>query len=188
MHDVLKPAGFKRRRNAWRRDSGGFVDIVNLQVSKSFDSLWVNLGVIEPDAYRYSWGEQLGSTFDEARCTVRERLGVLIDGLDHSWPAGDPTSADTIAALLDSLGLNWLDGMHSLGAIERELERVFAAHQQRGYPPEAIALAVVQFKNGHVDAACATLNARRRWPIGLWEDRLDAVAHDLQCPTVSTPG
>lgn len=118
IHEVLKPAGFMRRRNAWRRDADGLVDIVNLQLSKSLDSVWVNLGVIEPDAYRYSWGRQLEATFDEASCTVRERLGVLIDGLDHSWPAGDPVSAETIAGQLRSVGLPWLEGMHSLGAIQ----------------------------------------------------------------------
>jgi hypothetical protein len=150
-------------------------------LSKSLDSLWVNLGVIEPDAYRYSWGMQLGSTFDEARCTVRERLGVLIDGLDHSWPASDSGSAETIGVHLSSVGLPWLEGMHSLAAIQRELERVFAATEQRAYPPEAIALAVIQAKNGHLDAACTTLNARRRWPIGLWQDRFDAVADYLEC-------
>jgi hypothetical protein len=177
-----------RRRNAWRRDADGFVDIVNLQLSKSLDSLWVNLGVIEPDAYRHSWGEPVGSTFDEAGCTVRSRLGVLIDGLDHSWPARDSASAETIAVLLRSVGLAWLEGMHSLAAIQLELEREFAAQRERGYPPVAIALAVVQSKNGQVGAACATLNARRRWPLGLWQDRLDAMAHDLQCPTGPTPG
>jgi hypothetical protein len=187
MHEVLKPAGFMRRRNAWRRDADGLVDIVNLQLSKSLDSVWMNLGVIEPEAYRYSWGKQLQATFDEASCTVRERLGVLIDGLDHSWPAGDPASAETIAVQLRSVGLPWLEGMHSLDAIQQELERVFDAHQQRGYPPEAIALAVVQAKNGQDDAACATLDARRRSPSGLWQDRLDAVADVLQCPTVPDP-
>jgi hypothetical protein len=187
MHDVLKPAGFKRRRNAWRRDADGWVDIVNLQLSKSLDSLWVNLGVIEPDAYRYSWGKPLGSTFDEASCTVRIRLGELIDGLDHSWPAGDSDSAETIATLLRSLGLAWLERMHSLAAIERELQREFAAQKERGYPPVAIALAAVQSKNGQVGAACATLSARLRFPLGLWRDRIDAMAHDLRCPTEPTP-
>jgi hypothetical protein len=186
IHGVLKPAGFKRRGNAWRRDVGGFVDLVNLQLSKSLDRLWVNLGVIEPDSFRRCWEAPVGATYDEASCTVRSRLGVLIDGLDRSWPAGDPDSAAAIADRLESVGLAWLDGMHALAAIQVQLEHEFAAELGRGYPPVAIALAVIQAKNGQADAACATLRQRRGWPLGLWEDRLDSVARDLGCSHHST--
>jgi hypothetical protein len=182
MHEVLRPAGFRRQRHAWRRDAGEFVDIVNLQLSKGLDSVWVNLGVIQPDAYQWTWAMPVGSTVDEARCTVRSRLGVLVDGHDTDWDVGDADSPVVVADLLRSVGLPWLEGMHSLAALQLELERTFAAQGKRAYVPVAIALAVVHWKQSDIPAACRTLDARRRWELGPWEDRLVAVSRELACP------
>jgi len=181
LDSVLKPEDFDRTRHTWIRRVDGFADVVNLQLSKSLERLWVNLGVADPDAYERSWDKPMGSFVDEASCTVRARLGLLIDNHDHSWEAGSGEGAAEMADTLRAYGLPWLDGMHSLAAMEKSLAREFRAGHEQGYPPVAIALAVAQWKQGKRRAACETLDARRRAGCGAWGDRLDAVALAFGC-------
>jgi len=183
---VLKPAGFKRTRHTWVRRVDGFIDVVNVQLSKSLERLWVNLGVADPDAYERSWGKPMGRLVDEASCTVRARLGLLLDNHDHSWEVASGEGAADMADTLRAYGLPWLDRKHSLAAMEETLAREFLASHQRGYPPVAIALAVVQWKQGRRQAACETLDARRRAGLGAWSDRVDALGEALGCTPALT--
>lgn len=176
LHPLLKSAGFRRRRSSWTRRTGQFVDVVNLQLSKSFDRVWVNLGVADPDAYESCWGEPLRDVADEAMCTVRARLGMLVDNRDKSWDLTDPHSISQIAGTVQRYGLPFLDQMHGLAAMEAHL-----AKRPRAYPPEAMSLAIIRWKLGMAREACEALTDRGRRDFGPWQERVDAVARKIDC-------
>jgi hypothetical protein len=169
----LRPAGFRRRRNTWNRRSGALVDVVNLQISKSLTRAWVNLGVADPDIYEDCWGRSIRGRFVlEYDCTVRERLGILVDGHDRFWVLDDPAGTGDMLAVLESHGLPFLDRMHSNEAIEAHLEAI------RGtYPPNKMALAVVRWRLGRRSEACKMLDGD--W--GGWGDRVSRIRQRLGC-------
>lgn len=101
---TLRERGFKRRSTTWNRRIGDFTDVVNLQLSKSLDRVWVNVGVAEAHAFVSSWGRALPGFVPEGECTVRTRLGNLIDGHDSAWMIQDPAAPSDIAESSGPLG------------------------------------------------------------------------------------
>lgn len=178
MHSLLKPLGFRRRRHAWNRTVGEYVDVVDLLLSKSWTHVWVNLAVGQDEIYRACWGEGAGSFVAEYKGVVRVPLGLLARG-PIPWAVDDEHAPDEIARQLATVGIPYLDSMHSLGAIEAHL-----AAKNR-LPPEAIHLAHVRLMLGrHSDACEALVECRQRiaWAgEGGWLERVDALLEAHEC-------
>lgn len=85
LHELLKPLGFRKKRATWNR-SGKVVEVINVQVSKAGDSATINAGVMDKDVYALLWQKSAHDFVAEPDCTVRARIGTLIDDLDHWWP------------------------------------------------------------------------------------------------------
>jgi len=139
---VLLNDGFRRVRNTWNRNSGQVLDVINLQ-KRSFDSMiTVNAGVLHRVVHERSWLEPVPPFVDEAMCTVRLRIGRLIDGLDHWFEINDPETQNVLTTHLIHLVLPTLARHHSLEALEA---RLIAEGTRLGrYPPPHIYLAVIK--------------------------------------------
>lgn len=134
----LRTTGFTRRRHAWNRRAGRFVDVIDVQASKSLRTAFVNLGVLDAEVYARMWSRQPREFIHEAECTVRSRLGVLATGRDVSW---DPRLEDDrrqISGHLERIGMPFLDRMHARGAMIRHLEG-----QPVRAPADSLSLAVL---------------------------------------------
>jgi Domain of unknown function (DUF4304) len=179
---VLKPLGFRKRRHAWNRDVGEFVDVVHFQVSKGLESFWVNLGVVDRRARELTWPDRGLSFFGDAECTIRRRLDAPLSSGGRYWNRGDPAASTEIPRLLVSLGLAFLEQMHDRGRIEAALQADNAIVRYR-FPPDAIALALYSHLRGDHDAACTELDKvlpRSYGPSG-WHERIDAVRREIGC-------
>jgi hypothetical protein len=176
MHEFLQASGFRRYRSAWTRHVGDLVDVVDLQPNRSGERVWVNLGVAEPMSFELSWGARIRDPVDEGMCTIRARLGALVDDLDRPWLISDAATATSIIETMRSHGLPFLDQFHELPALESHL-----ASRRRDYPPEKIALAAIRWRLGRKDEACAGLAGDARGGVGAWHDRIEEAARRIGC-------
>src|SRR6267142_2643835 len=87
---LLKPEGFEMREAAWNRQAGRLTDVVTLQIDKISQEATINLGVLDPVAFTRCWNRPVPDFVEEFDCTVRPRLGQLVDGRDHWWSLDQP--------------------------------------------------------------------------------------------------
>lgn len=176
---LLKSAGYKRRANTWNRRVGELVDVVNVQLSKGLDVVWVNLGVADPIAYERVWREPLGAFVPEPSCTVRLRLGELMGEWGRSWAWDGASTADDIAADLEPSGFEFFDRMRTPEAMVDFLEH----RPYRLYVAEAMYLAILLERVGRRNDACAFLHEyeSRTRVVSAWNERVEELERELGC-------
>jgi hypothetical protein len=185
MDPVLKPVGFRRRRQVWNRHVGGQVHAIDLQVSKSLDAFTVNVGALDPAAYRTCWGEEPPQFPSVASCTVQRRLSMIAGDRDKWWQADDPNAPIGIAREIKFIALPFLDRMRDRARMLEALEQQISKDTQP-YPPHMISLAVLRAMNDDHVGACEALDRRLERPVGAWRDRIIAVRDQLGCGNGST--
>ncbi len=82
VDDILKEHQFRRKGLLWNRDCADFVDVIDLQISKSKDTFTINAGVADKFVIHACWSTDGSGMVEEASCTVRARLGELLYGRD----------------------------------------------------------------------------------------------------------
>jgi hypothetical protein len=151
---ALGALGYRKAGDTFRRERERCVQVVNVQASKwntaEKAAFTVNVGVFFPAVHaRMELGWEPGPRGpSEAACTVRARLGALMDGRDRWWivrpPSwrrsllgGDPARvAEEVRAPLEQTALPWLERMADLREARDEAERDH-------HPFEAAACALV---------------------------------------------
>lgn len=179
LDELLGPLGFLRRKTTWNRTTGAFVDVIHIQVSKGKDAVTVNIGVLEPRVYSQCWGSEPPAFVDEALCTVRARIGQLMEDHDVWWPLSDDQTDERIAESIVTHGLPFVEHMHTREAMEKFLVKTGAARQK--YPPPVIYLALLKAERGDKRGACAVLDELRTRVLGAWQDRITHVAERVGC-------
>jgi hypothetical protein len=176
---ILKPLGFTRQKSTWNRRVGYAVDVIDVQVSKSGDAITTNAGVLDGDVHGKLWGEEPPSFVEESACTVRARIGDLIDGHDLWWRRSQVNVDVEIAATVGRLVLPFLERMHGRQAMEEWL----VANQvvRKKYAPAILGLAILKDALGKNQVACEILSELRRGTGGAWRNRFDEVAQRLGC-------
>ena len=99
-----------------------------------------------------------------------------MDGFDHSWSTADPSIVAEISNALLSVGLPWLQDLHSYEALEAAL-----AAKRGSYPPDVISLAVIRNELGDTSTACHELEVLMAGDPGGWRTRLEEVRNQLGC-------
>lgn len=183
VHNLLRPEGFKRRRNSWNRRDGSFVDALDLQISKSWTDFTVNVGVAYARAIEVVWEKPLGKFIPVAACTVETRAGRLVDGREAWWEVDDPTAAIEVVALVRQYVLEFFERMHSLETLAGMLadpdDWIFGGALANRYPPPRLYLAVIYRDLDRPEDACKVL---RTFSSGnAWDDRIGNVARKLGC-------
>ena len=104
FQEVLKPLGFKRKKNTFYKPYEGFGQIINLQKSiynsKEHINFTVNIGLFLPEFYKVYMRAEPPSFPSEPDCVVRQRAGWLLGGNDKWW---DITGETDGAALSEEL-------------------------------------------------------------------------------------
>lgn len=175
---VLNPVGFHRQESTWNRRVGDVIEVVNVQKSKGGDAVTVNIGVADPEVHFTLWGTA-ADFFSEEQCTVRSRLGKVLDGRDRWWPAGSHDSYFEIAKLLEEHGLPFLSRLWTREAMIAHLINSQAA--ETPYPLPALTLAVLMALCGDRSRACAEVERLRRRVVGPWQVRVSEVAARVEC-------
>ena len=175
----LKPRGFDRKKATWNRDHGSLVEVLDIQISKSGDTVTMNVGVLSRPIYFACWGRNAKLFVEEPECTVRARIGQLIDNKDRWWDIESASTADEMILCLSERVLPFLERMQSSEEMRNWLVSTGAPSSK--YPPPALYYAVLQSQLGNLDDACATLIALERRALGAWKGTAREVAVRIGC-------
>lgn len=125
---LLKEAGFKKQARNFRRAHNDHTDVINVQLFRYNDAthgrFTVNLGVYYPAIAGITEAFPVEGKPKEYDCTVRQRIGFLLEaGTDFWWEIDQSTDdADTAADLESAVakyGLPWLDSLSDLNVVKR---------------------------------------------------------------------
>lgn len=176
---LLKPLGFARRKATWNRNSHYLIEVVDVQASKAGDTVTVNAGVLDTRVYVKLWGEDPPGFIEEPQCTVRTRVGDLLDGKDLWWEPRNPQAIEEIVHVVDDTVLPFLERMGTLEAMERWLVDNDVVKQR--YPLPIVNLAILQIVLGKVSEGCGLLLKLKKRPIGAWRKRVEEIAQRINC-------
>ena len=176
LDEELSPHDFRRHKHTWNRKAETLVDVIDLQVSKSADSVYVNVGVLDTEIYAASWLTDPPRFALEPYCTVRSRLGLLMGVHDRSWRLGEKAAGDEIAAAVREFAVPFLDRMHAPEALERYLE---ADRSMQRYPPTIIYRALLKYRRGEKAQAEQMLRGLCAKTSGPWATRIGEVLQRL---------
>ena len=179
LDQTFSKLGFKRRNATWNRENGRFVDVLDVQVSKALSAVTMNVGVMERDVYARCWARDAEPFVEEPFCTVRARIGELIDGKDKWWDTQDTNCAEEIALFAKAHALPFLERMHSLQEMANWLVATGAPSPTNPLP--AIYLAVIRHTLGEQKEACSVLVGMETKVRGAWRVRVKEVSERLGC-------
>jgi len=155
---ILGEAGFAPRRSGleWVRESDHFVDVIDIQYSKSLERLTVNVSTLNK-AIRSIIDEvtpessRVGSFY-----TISTRLGQLIDGKDRWWNRRNTDGILEICDAIKTRALPFLERMHSLEGLRDYLAP--EGGERWGNVTPRLDLAVILSQLGEIERACELLN------------------------------
>lgn len=179
LDSELTPKGFRRKKATWNREQGALVEVIDIQASKVGDTVTMNVGVLSRPNYLACWGHDAASFIEEPECTVRTRVGRLIDNKDRWWDVGTTSAAEEMVDCLRLRILPFLDRMHSLEAMRDWLTSTGMPSPKS--PLSSISFAVLQAQLGDVGAACAALAELELKSLGAWKARVQEVAARIGC-------
>ena len=130
LADLLKEYGFKKSGRNWHKAQGENWLIVNVQASRgnigSEGQFTINLGVYATSVAALAGQKPLGGKPREYDSTLRERLGVIVDGKDHWWRIDGgtnlPSIADDVVEKMKLFGLPWLSAHSEVAQISETLK------------------------------------------------------------------
>jgi len=116
---VMKDAGFRKFGRSWYADDGQAVRMLNVQGS-SWNSpesacFTVNLGIWFEEAAKLAGAPSIKNRRPpEYQCTVRERIGFLLDPPGDMWwtiagPTDVPVAGESVSSAIAGASLPWLD-------------------------------------------------------------------------------
>lgn len=179
INSILEPMAFRRRKTTWNRSSGELLDVVNVQFSKATNSATMNAGALNPSVYRTCWGRPPNQFVEEPHCTIRARVGQLLDGKDIWWNLGDEDACEKMGDCIRTIVLPFLEHNHTPTAMEQYLSDHQAGKHK--HAPETIYLAILKYELGRKQEACALLHELQQRIIGNWKARVGEVRDRLGC-------
>jgi hypothetical protein len=166
----LKIHGFKKSQLQWNRIRGDFVDVVSVQeATYSTDesiAITINLGVFVPSFFAAIWTKPHKGFVKDADCTIRIRLGDLIqrklygDALDQWWTLTDRVSlvavGNEVSSAIEEFALPFLDSIDDYDAIATHLGRLTGSASKT--PIHFLNRCLAEWKSGNKTEAFAQLD------------------------------
>lgn len=148
IDEILENHQFYKNGSVWNRNCTEFVDVIDLQISKSKDTFTINAGVAAKFVIHACWGIDGSDVVEEPACTVRTRLGELLHGRDVWWSLTDNDGVEEVLAGIQDTAIPFLQLNHSIDHMIETLENDPAS---RRYPPGVIYLALLHHRKGESD-------------------------------------
>ena len=176
----LIPKGFRRKRYTWNRDHGSLVDVIDVQVSSSFDAVTINVGVLSRSVYFSCWGEESKLFVQEPDCTVRARIGDLLEeNVDRWWDIGSEGTAEEMVELIKDRISPFLDRMRSFDSLLEWLASKGIPNSRR--PVETVYFALLHVERGDTSVACSVLAELSDKALGAWKQRAKVLGLRIGC-------
>lgn len=143
------------------------------------DAVTIGVGVLHSEVHRTCWGTEPGTVVEEPSCTVRARIGQLIDDKDLWWLLDDRRILDDISEKTTAFALPFLERMHSLEVMKEFL--TITQVTKHKYPPPIIYLAILMNLLEDREGGCKLLAELGGNTVGAWKLRIREVAGRLMC-------
>ena len=182
IDEIVCPLGFKRVRAVWNRENGNFIEAFDVQLSKSGDMLTVNAGVLSKSTFEIVWRENCHAQVGTPDCTVRARVGALINRFDRWWDVDDTLAPREISLSVESIILPFLLRVGTCSGMLDFLSQNGAPHHRQ--PLESLYYAVLMYESGDKAACCEVLSRLREKVLGNWKERFRETAARLKCGQV----
>ena len=195
LTDVVQPllarVGFKGKSYLWNRDRGGFIDVIEFQLGKatvrSQEQFTINAGVFVPRFYELTWGKKHKGFVREVDCTVRGRVGQIIqsrfDGkaLDKWWHLDTEEATFICSSELPTvLTQHILPFLEEHGSFRHIYDFLSArAGWEREFPLNRLYLALVLSELGHQEKADSVFHELLNCESKAWVDRTKSVQSRL---------
>lgn len=174
IDNVLVKFQFDGNGRLWNRNYAGFVDVVDLQISKFKDMFTVNIGVADEFVINACWGLSGSDMVDEPACTVRSRLGELLYGRDVWWNLSDNKGIEEVLSGIQNAVMPFLQLNHNIDHMIESLEKNPAT---RRYPPGVIYLALLHYRKGESDRGREMFNSMQL--TGAWSKKASDILDTL---------
>lgn len=145
LDEVLEKYQFYRSGLVWNRDYADFIDVIDLQISKSKGTFAINVGVAHKFVMQACWDMDGSGVVEEPKCTVRTRLGELIHDRDVWWSIKGGDGVNEALSGIQDTAIPFLQHNHSVDHMIETLEKDPAS---RRYPPGIIYLALLHYQKG----------------------------------------
>lgn len=175
----LAPKGFVRRNTTWNRALDQLVEVIDIQISKGGETVTMNVGVLERGVFSACWGRDPEPFVEEPECTVRARIGRMLDNKDRWWNIEDANAADEMVACLKEHALPFLARMHSLEEMRAWLASSGSPSPRN--PLSTICFAVLEWRLGNMSRACTILAGLQVKALGAWKTRAKEVSARIEC-------
>lgn len=172
IDNLLEKYQFHKIGMVWNRESGDFIDVLDVQVGKSGEKFTINVGVAEKSVLGSCWGSDSLRLVEESSCTIRARLGELMCGRDVWWPL---TSEDGVNEVLDAIENTAIPFLHLNHSVDRMIEFLENNSSARIYPPEAIYLALLYRRAGNIDRSVKLLKTLQIELNGGWREKISEI-------------
>lgn len=180
----LTPKGFRRKKATWNRERGPLVQVIDIQSRKGGDAVTMNAGVLSRPIYFSCWGHDAEAFIEEPFCTIRTRVGQLLDNKDRWWDVSSAGVAEEMVGCLETQILPFLERMGSFAAMRDWLASAGIPSPKSPLP--SICFAVLQSQLGDIDTACSVLTELEAKALGVWKARAKEVAVRIGCTSVPT--
>lgn len=152
LDDALRPLGFRRMGDDWRRIRGDMWECVNRQ-SSNLSGVTVNLSAKDLVTEKL-FLEIFGGEGAILMPPIQARIGEVIDGYDRWWTSEEPNGPKALVDAVLKHGLPWFDRVRTL---EQQAECWFArrtAFTSRGYHGlSLVGLALTLYRMGELQEA-----------------------------------
>ena len=175
IDEVLEKYQFYRSGSVWNRGYPDYVDVIDLQISKSKDTFTINAGVATKFIIHACWGTDGSDVVEEPSCTVRTRLGELLHGRDVWWGISDDDGVEEVLSGIQSASIPFFQLNHSIDHMIETLENDPAS---RRYPPGIIYLALLHYQKGDCDRCKEMFRSMKL--AGAWNQKASDILDALQ--------
>jgi hypothetical protein len=155
LDEALTPLGFKRDGDDWIRVRGDLWDCVNKQTAMYFGTTF-NLYKKELETEKL-YLAIFGPTGATRLPLSGVRLNSIIGGRDQWWRSDDPDGPSDMVEALLTHGVPWFDKDRTLGEQADQLRRIKPPPHGRYYGWLLVWLAMILYRMGERDEACAVL-------------------------------
>lgn len=179
IDDILRPRGFVRQEILWNRTRAEFIDVFDIQISTSIGKFTMNVGILDTVVHKIFWNSDPPAFIEEPACTIRTRVGELIDGKDRWWEFSDKEAVDQLSEIVSSYVLPFIENVGSREKMEAWLLETRVARRRQ--PAPIVNLAILKTLLGKHAEGCRLLTELRgKMPVA-WRDRIDGVARRVEC-------
>ena len=175
IDQILEEHQFYQSGTVWNRNYPDFVDVIDLQISKSKDTFTINAGIADKFVIHACWGMDGSTVVEEPSCTVRTRLGELLYGRDVWWGLSDENGIEEVLNGIQDAVIPFLQFNHSIDHMIEALENDPAS---RRYPPGVIYLALLHHRKGEGDRCREILKSMKL--TGAWSQKASEILAALK--------